>query len=131
MFPSLRTSSTSPPSPSRPAPSLRLLASMALLSCAVDTPSAASLTGSGTTSKLWTLPPKAFTSATPGTARSAGRMTQSSRVRRSSSVMPSASIVNMYISPNGVVTGAMPPLMPEGRSPAMFARRSDTCWRAQ
>ena len=92
---------------------------------------AAMRTGSSTISKLCTFPPSAFTSATPGTERSAGRITQSSRLRRSSNVMFGASTVNMNISPKGVVTGAMPPEMPGGRSALMLASRSDTCWRAQ
>jgi len=37
----------------------------------------------------------------------------------------------MNISPSGVVMGAMPPLMPCGKSVAMLPRRSPTCWRAQ
>ena len=104
---------------------------MAALICAVDKPTADSFTGSGKTSKLRTLPPKAFTSATPTTERRAGRITQSSTLRRSSSDRPSPSTVNMNISPSGVVMGAMPPLMPPGRSPAMPDKRSATCWRAQ
>jgi hypothetical protein len=40
-------------------------------------------------------------------------------------------MVNMNISPSGVVIGAMPPLAPGGRLPMAAARRSPTCWRAQ
>ena len=45
--------------------------------------------------------------------------------------MPGDSTVNMNISPSGVVIGAMPPLMPVGKSAVMFDSRSATCWRAQ
>ena len=40
-------------------------------------------------------------------------------------------MVNMNISPSGVVIGARPPDAVAGRSFAMLFRRSDTCWRAQ
>ena len=97
----------------------------------MDSPTAASFTGSGITSKLRTVPPSALTSATPGTERNAGRTTQSSKLRFSSSDMSFASMVNMNISPSGVVIGAMPPLIPFGRSAMMPLSRSPTCWRAQ
>ena len=83
------------------------------------------------TSKARTTPPSEFTSATPGTVRSAGRMTQSSRLRRSARDNPSPSMVNMNISPKGVVIGAIPPVMPAGRLAVNPPRRSLTCWRAQ
>lgn len=77
-----------------------------------------------------TSPPRLFTSATPGTVRSCGRIVQSSRVRFSCSEI-GPSMVNMNISPSGVVIGARPPLAPGGRLPITPARRSPTCWRAQ
>ena len=126
-LPSERTSNTSSPSPSRPAPSLRLLARTASLSCAIATPAAAIRMGSGTTSKARTTPPRELTSATPGTVRSAGRIAQSRMLRRSASDSPSPSTVNMNISPKGVVIGAMPPLMPGGKSSVIPPRRSPTC----
>ena len=86
---------------------------------------------SGTTSKVRTSPPSALTSATPGTVRSAGRITQSSRLRRSARDSPSPSTVNISISPSGVVMGAIPPVTLAGsRSQTPFSR-SATCWRAQ
>ena len=100
---------------------------MAFRNCVVDRPTAASFTGSGTISNVRTLPPSALTSATPGTERRAGRITQSSKLRRSSSDISLDSTVNMNISPSGVVIGAMPPLMPLGRSALMLDSRSATC----
>ena len=63
---------------------------------------------SGITSKLFTMPPSAFTSATPLMLRSAGRIVQSSSVRFSVREI-SPSMVNIKTSPNGVVIGASPP----------------------
>ena len=40
-------------------------------------------------------------------------------------------MVNISISPSGVVIGAMPPETLAGRSFMTPARRSATCWRAQ
>ena len=131
MAPSARTTSDSSPSDRRPAPSLRLFASSACCSAPSVTPRAASAALSGTTSKLRTSPPRAFTSATPGRVRSAGRITQSSRPRRSSRVRSPPSMVNMNISPSGVVIGARPPSAPGGRSRRMPLRRSVTWLRAQ
>ena len=131
MLPSARTSSTSSPSPKRPAPSLRLLASIMSLKPRSVTPVAANFTASGITSKLRTTPPSALTSATPGTVRSAGRITQSRRLRLSAKLRFPPSTVNINISPNGVVIGAIPPLIPLGRSPMMPPRRSATCCLAQ
>ena len=76
------------------------------------------------------MPPRLFTSATPGSVRRAGRTTQSS-TRRFSSSDCGPSSVNMYISPSGVVIGASPPLAFGGRSFITPASRSPTCWRAQ
>ena len=128
--PSDRTSSASSPSLMRPAPSLRLLAANASPNNRGLTPRAAIRCGSGITSKLRTYPPSEFTSATPGTVRNAGRITQSSIVRRSVRLI-SPSTVNMNISPSGVVIGAMPPSMSVGRLPHAALSRSATCWRAQ
>ena len=41
------------------------------------------------------------------------------------------SMVNMKISPSGVVIGARPPLTEVGKSLSTLASRSLTCWRAQ
>ena len=86
---------------------------------------------SGTISKARTTPPSEFTSATPGSVRSAGRITQSSRLRRSAAVRSPPSMVNMNISPSGVVMGASPPLTVAGRSLITLFKRSVTCCRAQ
>ncbi len=94
------------------------------------TPRAASAALFATTSKVRTSPPRELTSATPGRVRSAGRTTQSSSARRSASGR-SPSTVNMNISPSGVVIGARPPVLPDGRSRAMPERRSATWLRAQ
>jgi hypothetical protein len=58
---------------------LRLLASSARCSVVQRDAARGQARRSGTTSKLRTSPPSAFTSATPGSVRSAGRITQSSR----------------------------------------------------
>jgi hypothetical protein len=82
------------------------------------------------TSKARTWPPRALRSATPAMLRSRGRIWVSSRVRLS--VKDSGpSMVNMNISPKGVVMGARPPVSPGGKSAITPARRSLTCWRAQ
>ena len=109
MRPSARTISASSPSLMRPAPSLRLLFCKVAINFSMLMPRADSLVLSGMTSKLLTKPPSELTSATPGTVRSAGRITQSSKSRRSMRLRSPPSIVNMNISPRGVVMGAMPP----------------------
>jgi hypothetical protein len=71
---------------------------------------------SGTISKVRTSPPRLLTSATPGIGAQLradhpveqGALSASGR---------SPSMVNMNISPSGVVIGAMPPLAPGGRLP--------------
>ena len=85
----------------------------------------------GTTSYVATCPPSAFTSATPGMVRSAGRMVQSSSVRRSASERLPPSMVNMKISDSGVAMGASPPETVSGSWPITPDSRSPTCWRAQ
>ena len=125
--PSARTISDSSPSFSRPAPSLRLLRSKACCKSSKVIPRADMRARSGVISKLRTKPPREFTSATPATLRSCGRITQSSKLRRSSSDKLPPSIVNINISPSGVVIGAMPPLMSFGRFPHTLFSLSDTC----
>ena len=114
--PSARTTSAFSPSESRPAPSLRLLAAIASLMSAMPRPAAASAALSGTTSNVRTRPPSALTSATPGIVRSAGRIVQSSRLRRSSRLRLPPSIVNMNTSDSGVEIGARPPETFDGSS---------------
>ena len=58
--------------------------------------------------------------------RNCGRITVSSRVRFSVSVA-APSMVNMNISPKGVVMGAKPPARPGGNWSITPARRSLTC----
>ena len=86
---------------------------------------------SGITSKLLTIPPKELTSATPETVRSAGRITQSNKSRRSIKLKSPPSTVNINISPKGVVIGAMPPCTPAGKFPHIVFKRSAICCLAQ
>ena len=130
-LPSERTNSVSSPEDKRPAPSLRLFISSAFCSMSRVTPRAFIATLSGITSKLRTKPPKELTSATPGKVRSAGRIVQSSSVLRSMVDRSPPSIVNMNISPSGVVMGAKPPDTPAGNSFCTLLSRSATCCRAQ
>ena len=130
MLPSVRTKSASSFSERRPAPSLRLFTSSACCNSASDKDRAASAAISGMTSKLFTMPPSAFTSATPLMLRKAGRIVQSSSVRFSvREIFPS--IVNIKTSPSGVVIGARPPSTLLGRLASTPDKRSLTCWRAQ
>jgi hypothetical protein len=87
--------------------------------------------GSGATSKVRTKPPIEFTSATPGTSRSAGRRVQSTRWRRAIGSSPPPSTVNTSISERGVTTGAKPPEAPSGNWSWTSRSRSLTCTRAQ
>ena len=130
MLPSVRTNSASSFSEMRPAPSLRLFTSSACCNSAseIDLPASAAI--SGITSKLFTMPPSALTSATPLILRSTGRIVQSSRVRFSVREI-SPSMVNIKTSPSGVVIGARPPSIVLGRLASTPDSRSLTCWRAQ
>ena len=115
--PSARTISVSSPASRRPAPSLRLLRPIAVMTSEKLRPAAESRARSGTTAKLLASPPSTLTSATPGSVRRAGRSVQSSRARRSLNVRPPPSMVNMNTSDSGVEIGASPPLTPSGRLP--------------
>ena len=90
-------------------------------------PRAAKRVLSGITSKLLTKPPKELTSATPGTVLKAGRITQSNKSLRSIKVKSPPSIVNINISPKGVVIGAIPPSTPVGKLAHIPFKRSATC----
>ena len=125
-LPSVRTRRASPPSETRPAPSFLLFASNAFFSVSAVMPCAPIAVEFGTTSKLRTSPPSALTSATPGSVRNAGRIVQSSKLRRSIRERPPPSIVNMNISPSGVVMGASPPDTLDGNSFVMLLKRSAT-----
>ena len=125
--PSARTNNEPSPSFSLPAPPLRLLFSSTCCNVSIATPRAYIRALSGTISKLRTYPPKAFTSATPGTVRNCGRITQSSKLRFSCKLKVSLSTVNINISPNGVVKGAMPPAMSLGKLAHTAFKRSATC----
>ena len=127
MRPSARTIRVSSPSFIRPAPSLRLFCCKASISWSMPIFLAAMRVLFGEISKLLTKPPSALTSATPGTVRSAGRITQSSRLRRSIKVKSPPSIENMNISPRGVVIGAIPPSTPSGKSSQIVFKRSAIC----
>ena len=129
--PSARTMSDSSPSFKRPAPSLRLLRSSDCCKSSKLIPRAVMRARSGTISKLRTRPPSEFTSATPATLLSCGRITQSNKLRRCSSDKSPPSMVNINISPSGVVIGAMPPVISCGKLPQTLFNRSETCWRAQ
>ncbi len=65
-------------------------------------PRAAMAAADGTTSNVRTKPPSTLTSATPGRPRSAGRITQSTRLRISCALRVSESMVNIRISPSAV-----------------------------
>ena len=129
--PSALTIKASSPSFIRPAPSLLLFLSSVVINFSILIPLADNLVLSGTTSKLLTKPPKELTSATPGTVRSAGRITQSSKSRRSIKLKSPPSTANINISPKGVVIGAMPPSTPFGKLPHIAFKRSATCCLAQ
>ena len=126
MLPSVRTKSASSFSEIRPAPSLRLFISSACCNSASDMERPARAAMSGITSKLFTMPPSAFTSATPLMLRNTGRIVQSSSVRFSVREI-SPSIVNIKTSPSGVVIGASPPTTLLGMLDSTPDKRSLTC----
>jgi hypothetical protein len=99
-----------------------------------------SRSGSGVTWNCFWKPPMVFTSVTPGTVRSCGRMIQSCTVRRSIGVYGApcaptapafASTVHMKISPRPVAIGPSVGSRPGGSTARASWIFSLTSWRAK
>ncbi|EWS52622.1 hypothetical protein X551_04591 [Methylibium sp. T29] len=88
---------------------------------------------SGCTWNCRTSPPIGITCATPGTASSRGRSTQSAYSRTAIGEIFAAStgIAICRISPMIELTGPMRGSTPSARPSSIADRRSDTSWRAR